>query len=145
MECAHLLKVWILAYQNSINQRSVWRKICFLIAFEYIQNCCCNNEQLWTLFPFFLHTAGYCNEQNIKGVISQTVLMMEHSLRACVCVRACMVDFFAVGNSPLRYPWRKMSLGKERFMEILKTHGRDVSTKEMLVDSLFELMFDKTK
>ncbi|XP_025088072.1 transport and Golgi organization protein 2 homolog isoform X2 [Pomacea canaliculata] len=54
-------------------------------------------------------------------------------------------DFFAVGNSPLRYPWRKMSLGKERFMEILKTHGRDVSTKEMLVDSLFELMFDKTK
>lgn len=52
-------------------------------------------------------------------------------------------DVFAVGNSPINHPWRKMSCGKEKFAQILKSH-RHVSSKEKLQEDLFEMMADRS-
>ena len=52
--------------------------------------------------------------------------------------------YYSIGNSRVKFPWRKVSEGQDRFAQIVDAH-RKVSTKDHLKEELFQMMADKTR
>uniref|UniRef100_A0A2C9KMZ9 Uncharacterized protein n=1 Tax=Biomphalaria glabrata TaxID=6526 RepID=A0A2C9KMZ9_BIOGL len=52
--------------------------------------------------------------------------------------------FFGVSNSPLEFPLQKVVQGKQKFGQIVSKYPK-VSTKDLLLENLLQLMSDKTQ